>query len=102
MPVDTITSIPVERGWWCYHGHLSSAGQRLGLSAAAERFATAVKKQNANVGGAYVGVPFVTLYSRDRVLSETARFNDAVVRCDTNQDGVITEAEAVVFAHHVE
>lgn len=69
---------------------------------AAESFATAMKKQNGNVGGAYVGLPFVTLYSRERVLAETARFNDAVVRCDTNQDGVVTEAEAIVFANHVE
>ena len=69
---------------------------------AAETFHTALKKQHPSLGGAYVGVPFVTLYSRDRVLSETARFNDAVARCDTDQDGVITEAEATVFANHAD
>ena len=69
---------------------------------AAETFHNAAKKHSARVGGDYVGVPFVTLYSRDRMLAENARFNDAVVRCDTNHDGIITETEAVVFANHVE
>jgi hypothetical protein len=69
---------------------------------AAETFHTALKKQHPSLGSAYLGVPFVTLYSRDRVLSETARFNDAVARCDTNQDGVITEVEATVFANHAD
>lgn len=65
---------------------------------AADSFHAAVKKQSASVGGAYVGVPFVTLYSNDRVLAEAARFNDAVAKCDTDQDGIITCVEAQVFA----
>jgi hypothetical protein len=66
---------------------------------AAEVFHRAVKKRSKEIGGAYVGVPFVTLYNRDRVLSDAAHFNDAVARCDTNQDGLITLAEAQVFAN---
>jgi hypothetical protein len=65
---------------------------------AAEAFHRAMKaKHDASRGGAYVGVPFVTLYSRDRVLSPTARFNDAVARCDTDQDGLITLVEAQIY-----
>jgi hypothetical protein len=54
-------------------------------------------KSDPDLGGADLGVPFVTLYSRHRVLSETAKFNDAVAKCDTDQDGVITLAEAQIF-----
>jgi len=65
---------------------------------AAELFHRAMKaKADGCRGGAYVGVPFVTLYSRDRVLSPTARFNDAVARCDTDQDGLITLVEAQIY-----
>src|SRR4051812_48197938 len=51
---------------------------------AAETFHRTMKKRSKEIGGAYVGVPFVTLYNRDRVLSDAARFNDAIARCDTN------------------
>lgn len=65
---------------------------------AAEEFNRAVKwKSKASLGGAHVGVPFVTLYSRQRQLSESAHFNDCVARCDTDQDGTITLAEAKIF-----
>ena len=65
---------------------------------AAETFHTAVKQMNGGMGGAHLGVPFVTLYARHRQLSESAKFNDAVARCDTDQDGTITVAEAAIFA----
>lgn len=65
---------------------------------AAETFNKVVKEQKGHLGGAYFGVPFVTLYNRDRVLSESAKFNDAVARCDTDQDGTITAHEADIFA----
>ena len=67
--------------------------------AVAETFHEAMKKQTGTVGGAYVGVPFVTLYSRQKTLSETAIFNDAVARCDGDQNGVITQAEAEIYAN---
>jgi hypothetical protein len=65
---------------------------------AAEEFNRAVRwKSKGSMGGAHVGVPFVTLYSRQRQLSESAHFNDCVARCDTDQDGTITLAEAKIF-----
>jgi len=66
--------------------------------AVAEQFHTAMKEQNGTVGGAYVGVPFDTLYSRHKTLSEVAIFNDAVIRCDCDQNGFITQAEAEIYA----
>lgn len=65
---------------------------------AADAFNEARKERSANIGGAHLGVPFLTLYERDRRLSENAHFNDCVARCDTNQDGVITYTEATIFA----
>jgi hypothetical protein len=65
---------------------------------AADEFHSAMKwKSKASMGGAHVGVPFITLYSRDRQLSDAAHFNDCVSRCDTDQDGTITLAEAKMF-----
>jgi hypothetical protein len=64
----------------------------------AETFYRAVKDRSASLGGTYVGVPFITLYSKDRHLSDSAHFNDCVLRCDTDQDGTITLVEAKVFA----
>ena len=65
---------------------------------AAEEFNRAAKWKSKSMGGAHVGVPFITLYSRDRQLSESAHFNDCVTRCDTDQDGLITAVEAQIFA----
>ena len=64
---------------------------------AEDAFRTAVRHKSRSVGGTHVGVPFVTLYERDRQLAPTAHFNACVVRCDTNQDGFITVAEAKGF-----
>jgi hypothetical protein len=64
---------------------------------AAEEFNRAVKWKSKSMGGAHLGVPFVTLYSKDRQLSESAHFNDCVLRCDTDQDGTITLVEAKIF-----
>ena len=45
-----------------------------------------------------VSIP-VVFHNRDTVKSgENEKFNEAVRRCDTNKDGVITEAEAAIFA----
>jgi hypothetical protein len=65
---------------------------------AAEAFNKAIKEKTAQIGGTYVGIPFVTLYSKDRQLSDSAHFNDCVIRCDTDQDGTITLVEAKTFA----
>ena len=65
---------------------------------AADAFNETMKHRSEYVGGTHVGVPFVTLYSKHKKLSDGAHFNDCVARCDTNQDGVITHAEAVIFA----
>lgn len=65
---------------------------------AAEEFNTARKERSGSIGGTHLGVPFITLYSKDRRLSENAHFNDCVARCDTDQDGIITYDEAAIFA----
>ena len=64
---------------------------------AADTFNSALKWKSKSMGGAELGVPFVTLYSRNCQLSDSAHFNDCVLRCDTDQDGTITLAEARMF-----
>ncbi|MBX9583921.1 MAG: hypothetical protein K2X87_26785 [Gemmataceae bacterium] len=68
--------------------------------AAADTFHKALKDKDngGSLGGTCFGVPFVTLYARHKKLAENARFNDAVGRCDTDQDGLITQHEADIFA----
>ena len=66
---------------------------------AAEAFNKAMKDKSASLGGTHMGIPFITLYSKDRQLSDSAHFNDCVLRCDTDQDGTITLAEARMFAN---
>ena len=65
---------------------------------AAETFHRAMKDKPTSLGGTHLAVPFITLYSKDRQLSDGAHFNDCVLRCDTDQDGTITLAEAKIFA----
>lgn len=65
---------------------------------AAEEFHSTCKMQNRVVGGVHVGVPFVTVFSRNRTLSEVALWNDSVSKCDCDQDGTITLAEAKLFS----
>jgi hypothetical protein len=65
---------------------------------AAETFHRATKDRSAIQGATCMGVPFVTFYSKTRQLSDNAHFNDCVLRCDTDQDGTITLAEAKIFA----
>lgn len=66
---------------------------------AAEEFNRALKGKSKELGGTYMGVPFVTFYSKDRQLSESAHFNDCIMRCDSDQDGTITLVEAKIFEH---
>jgi hypothetical protein len=65
---------------------------------AADAFSEAVKNRSACVGGTHVGGPFLTLYSKHKMLSDGAHFNACVARCDSDQDGVITFTEAAIFA----
>jgi hypothetical protein len=66
---------------------------------AAEAFNKAMKDKSASLGGTHMGIPFITFYSKDRQLSDSAHFNDCILRCDTDQDGTITLAEAKMFAN---
>jgi hypothetical protein len=43
-------------------------------------------------------MPFVLEVKRTGFMSENVLFNDAVRRCDTNQDGRITEMDARIFS----
>lgn len=62
--------------------------------AVAESFAKAAKLDKAKqVGGEYSSVLFLTVYGREQYLAENAKFNDAVTKCDADQDGVITAKE---------
>lgn len=64
---------------------------------AAEIFDKAVREKPNSLGGTDISIPFLTLYSRERELSDSAHYNDCVIRCDTNQDGMITLLEAKIF-----
>jgi hypothetical protein len=64
---------------------------------AADEFERAVSDKRVNLSSTRLGGPFVTLYAKDRVLSESAHFNDCAARCDTDRDGTITFVEAAVF-----
>ncbi|MCI0745983.1 MAG: hypothetical protein L0Y58_11300 [Verrucomicrobia subdivision 3 bacterium] len=45
-----------------------------------------------------IDIPIVFEHKRRVVPGQSVAFNDAVVICDTNQDGKITELEAQIFA----
>jgi hypothetical protein len=64
---------------------------------AAQQFQTAVKRMDTHAGSTYLGVPFITVYQRDERYSEVALWNDAVRKCDTNKDGIITTDEVAAF-----
>jgi hypothetical protein len=64
---------------------------------AAQQFQAAMKRMDSHAGSTYVGVPLITVYERDERLSETALWNEAVRKCDTNKDGVITTDEVAAF-----
>jgi hypothetical protein len=48
-----------------------------------------------------VALPFVFHHKRREVTGENVRFNDAILKCDTNGDGRITEQEARIFANQM-
>lgn len=47
-----------------------------------------------------VEIPIVFSHERTEKDSGNSRFNEAVRRCDTNQDGRITETEARIYSEH--
>jgi len=47
-------------------------------------------------------IPIIFEHERRVVRGSNEKFNEAVTRCDTNQDGKITEVEAKIFAEQVE
>ena len=65
---------------------------------AAEVFNKALKDKSASLGGMAWHPVHHPFYSKDRQLSDSAHFNDCILRCDTDQDGTITLAEARMFA----
>jgi hypothetical protein len=68
----------------------------------AQQFQAAIKKMDKHAGGTWFGAPFVTIYERDQQLSDAAVWNEAVRRCDTNVDGLITADEVTAFAKSLE
>ncbi len=44
------------------------------------------------------GVPFLIGLSRESVPSQNAFYNDQVIRCDINSDGLISDQEAYSFS----
>lgn len=49
------------------------------------------------VGGTCFGVPFITFFSNQTTVSDNAVFNDQLRICDTDQDGFVTEHEALIY-----
>lgn len=65
---------------------------------AADVFHRALRRgADTDPDGADGRLPLLAPFSRNRVLSEAARFNDAVDACDADGDGIITLAEAQAF-----
>ena len=67
---------------------------------AAQLFNSCVAKKLTNKpekNTSRLAVPFVTFYSKTTVHSENARYNEEVLKCDSNGDGSITEAEARTY-----
>jgi hypothetical protein len=70
----------------------SETGERL--------FAATVEKQRerpADLGSRSLAIPFLAYISKTTRLSDAAIYNDEVVACDTDANGVITDAEAVAY-----
>ncbi len=67
---------------------------------AAQLFATAVdqrvKGRDAHAGT--LAIPFIAYIETTRKVSEAAFYNDEVTACDTDNDGVITDTEAVAYS----
>jgi hypothetical protein len=67
-----------------------------------QQFQAALKKMDNHAGGTWFGAPFVTIYEQDKRLSDAAVWNEAVRRCDTNADKLITADEVAAFSKSLE
>ena len=47
-----------------------------------------------------ISIPIIFENEQKSVPGPNVKFNDAVAACDTNRDGIITEAEARIYANH--
>ena len=56
---------------------------------------------NRSESNTEVCLPIIFEHTERVIQGESAAFNNAVLRCDTNHDGVITESEARIFAAQV-
>lgn len=61
-----------------------------------EKFETQPKE----IAKSKIGVPFVNLTCKTVELADSAHFNEEVRKCDTDQNGIITETEAHIYAGH--
>lgn len=68
----------------------------------ADEFHCAMKDHGTVVGKTHIGVPFITLYSKRQKLSDAAAWNEAILHCDTDQNGLITHDEVAVFTKVVD
>jgi len=68
----------------------------------ADGFHCALKDRGTTVAKTHVGVPFITLYCKRQKLSDSAAWNEAVLHCDTDQNGLITRDEVAVFTKAVD
>jgi hypothetical protein len=59
------------------------------------------EKRGKNESHTEVSLPIVFDRKTTVVEGESVAFNEAVVQCDTNHDGRITELEARIFSEHV-
>ena len=63
-----------------------------------EALSKAPKERGQRESKTEVDIPIVFSHSSETVTGENHAFNEAARRCDTNQDGRITETEARIFA----
>jgi hypothetical protein len=61
-------------------------------------FQEKVAEQPKEIARSKVGVPFVNLSAKAVVLADSAHFNEELRKCDSDQDGLITETEARIYA----
>jgi hypothetical protein len=63
-----------------------------------EKLSRSPAKRSGTESRTEVKVPFVFKDERKVVAGSNTAFNKAVVKCDTDRDGTITEQEARIFA----